>query len=72
MDLLLNPQSLIEPQKDIPEGCVSFKEFKTALGKAARDYSDEEIEKIRVLFDRLAEVAFDSWLKKVNSGIITE
>ncbi len=72
MDSLLNPQSLIEPQKVPSEGCVSFEEFKNTLGKTANDYSDDEIEKIRVLFDCLAEVTFDSWLKKVNSGIIKE
>ena len=52
------------------EGCVPFDEFKEALGPVACDYSDEEIEQIRITFDKLADNVFNNWLKKVNSDIV--
>lgn len=46
---------------------LSFDAFKKALGSAAAKYSDTEIEHMRVICDRLADVYFDSWLKRLNT-----
>lgn len=52
--------------------CVSFDDFKKALGEEADKHSDEFIEKLRKLFDQIADTAFDNWLKKTNSSIIID
>lgn len=48
---------------------TSFDEFKAALGPAAAKYSDAEIDEMRLLCERMADVVFDNWLGKVNSEI---
>jgi hypothetical protein len=52
------------------EGCVTFDEFKKSLGPVASKYSDEEIERQRIVADQMADVFFDIWLRKRNSGIV--
>lgn len=52
------------------EGCVPFDEFKACLGPNASKYSDKEIDNIRIIFDKLADRAFDIWLNERNSGIV--
>jgi hypothetical protein len=46
---------------------ISIPEFKKLLGSAAAGLSDAEIERVRDLEDRLADIIFDSWLRKRNS-----
>jgi hypothetical protein len=47
---------------------LSFEDFKKSLGSASSKYSDQEIERIRVTFDGIANVFFDDWLQKRNSA----
>lgn len=43
---------------------IPLPEFKKALGPLADQLSDEEINKIRDLQDRLADIIFDRWIKE--------
>lgn len=43
---------------------VSFDDFKASLGHTAHRYSDEETERMRILFDKIADLVFDEWLAK--------
>ena len=45
---------------------ISITEFKKLLGSVASGLSDSEIERLRDLEDRLADIVFDSWLRKRN------
>jgi hypothetical protein len=45
---------------------ISISEFKKLLGSAASGLSDAEIERLRDLEDRLADIVFDSWLRNRN------
>ncbi len=54
------------------ERCVSFDDFKKALGDKANEYTDESIEKIRIAFEQLADITFDGWLKEANGSMILE
>ena len=47
-------------------GVIPLPEFKKLLGTAADRLSDGEIEHIRNLQDRLAEVVFEMWLEYRN------
>lgn len=47
---------------------LSFEEFKSALGQAKSKYTDEQIEYMRVVFDKLADRVFDDWLYSKNSA----
>jgi len=40
---------------------ISKVDFKKALGRKAQDLSEEQIEKLRVNMDSLAEILFDIW-----------
>ncbi len=46
---------------------LSFAEFKEALGPAAKKYTDLQIEKMRLICDRFADVVFDTWLREKNT-----
>jgi len=46
---------------------IPIAEFKKLLGPAAAELSDSEIERLRDLEDRLADIVFDSWLRNRNS-----
>lgn len=46
---------------------IPFLEFKKLLGNAASGLSDAEIERLRELEDRLADIVFDAWLRKRNA-----
>ena len=45
---------------------IPLHEFKKLLGAAAADLSDAEMERLRDLEDRLADILFDAWLRKRN------
>ena len=45
---------------------IPISEFKKLLGSAAASLSDSEIERLRNLEDRLADIVFDSWLRNRN------
>ena len=49
------------------ESKIALSEFKKLLGPAAAELSDSEIERLRDLEDRLADIVFDSWLRNRNS-----
>ncbi len=51
---------------------TSFEDFKAALGSASVSYTDEQIEQMRKIFDKLADLAFNEWIHKRNSDIIME
>ncbi len=51
---------------------LSFDDFKKSLGVGAQKYSDEQIEKIRVIFDQMADVIFDSWLYNRKAHNVVE
>jgi hypothetical protein len=46
---------------------IPIPEFKKLLGPAASGLSDSEIEHLRDLEDRLADIVFDSWLRNRNA-----
>lgn len=51
-----------------PESCaLSFADFKDSLGKTSLQYSDEQIEILRVAFDKIADITFDAWLIRKNT-----
>jgi hypothetical protein len=45
---------------------IPLHEFKKLLGTAALGLSDAEIERLRDMEDRLADIIFDAWLRKRN------
>jgi hypothetical protein len=46
---------------------IPFDEFKKLLGSEAEGLSDVEIERIRDIEHRLADIIFDAWLQERNS-----
>lgn len=50
---------------------LSFEDFKKSLGPASSKYSDQEIERLRVVCDGIANVVFDDWLQERNSDIMS-
>ena len=59
----------IDPSRGFSEATeLSFDDFKKSLGLGANKYSDEEIERMRIICDRIADLFFDSWLNKKNSA----
>ena len=50
-----------------PELEVSLEEFKIALGSATKNYTEEQMEEMRVRFDKITDLVFDAWLAKRNS-----
>ena len=51
---------------------IPLSKCKKALGPAAKDLTDEEIEKIRDILDQLADVLFDHWIKKRNQEVVAQ
>ena len=47
---------------------LSFEDFKRSLGVGANKYTDEQIERIRSVFDKIADATFDKWLLQRNVG----
>ena len=45
---------------------IPLDDFKKALGPRANTLSDKEIEEMRQLGDQLADIVFDTWLRKRN------
>lgn len=56
-------------QPRIVDAAVSFEDFKTSLGAAATKYTDQEIERMRLMCDQIADVVFDTWLVKRNAAL---
>jgi hypothetical protein len=48
---------------------MEFEEFKKTLGTLAEKLSDEEIDKLRILLDKFADLMFDRWLRKINNNL---
>jgi hypothetical protein len=46
---------------------IPIPEFKKLLGTAAAGLSESEIERLRDLEDRLADIVFAAWLRNRNS-----
>jgi hypothetical protein len=47
---------------------LTFEEFKKSLGDEADDFTDEQIEHIRVVGYQLADAFFEQWLRKRNAS----
>lgn len=47
---------------------VSVREARKILGKAAKQYTDEQIEEIVNLFAAMSDLAIDSYLEKKRQG----
>lgn len=47
---------------------IELSEFKKELGPLAEELSEEEILKLREQQDQMAEILFDTWLKKINQN----
>ena len=45
---------------------LSPEEFKKALGQAAENYTEQQLDWLRVFCDRFADLFFDAWLRKRN------
>ena len=45
---------------------LSIEEFRKALGQAAEDYTEHQLEWMRVFCDCFANLFFDAWLKERN------
>lgn len=58
-----NKQAGLDVSQSLP-----FEVFKESLGQAANKYSDEQIETMRITFDRIADLAFDAWLNRRNAA----
>ena len=65
----MEDQTIKKPKKGHEPG-VPFEEFKRSLGLAASLYTDEEIDRIRIVFEQLADMTFDGWLRKKNRDIL--
>lgn len=56
---------------------IALEKFKKTLGSIAAKLTDDQIERIRIIEDRIADAAFDAWLKKRNDpkgskGVLTK
>lgn len=49
---------------------LSFVDFKESLGGTAGEYSDEQIEHLRITLDKIADATFDKWLQQRNAGVL--
>lgn len=56
-------QAELDVSKTLP-----FEDFKESLGQAADKYSDEQIETMRIVCDKMASLAFDTWLNRRNAA----
>lgn len=45
---------------------LSIDRFRNELGLKAASLTEKEIERIRDIQDQLAEVLFDSWVRRIN------
>jgi hypothetical protein len=57
----------VDGMKTSQQSKIPIPEFRKLLGSAASGLSDSEIEHLRDLEDRLADIVFDSWLRNRNS-----
>lgn len=53
--------------KVYPDKKIPVPEFRRLLGKAGIGLSDAEVEHMRNLADRFANIVFDSWLRERNA-----
>ena len=49
---------------------TSFDDFKNALGDMAVSYTDAQIDRLRIAFDKMADFHFDNWLKRQNASMV--
>jgi hypothetical protein len=54
----------MEPDKH--QIATSFEDFKKALGPSASKYTDEQLRRMLIALDGIADKYFDIWLEKVN------
>lgn len=54
----------MEPEKQ--QTATSFEEFKRALGPSASKYTDEQLHRMLIALDGIADKYFDIWLEKIN------
>jgi len=52
---------------DVSKG-IPFEDFRKSLGQTADKYNDEQIETMRIACDRIADIAFDTWLNRRNAA----
>jgi hypothetical protein len=53
--------------EDIPQessAILSFERFRRALGQEAEQYTDAQIDRMRLICDKIADAVFDDWLNK--------
>ena len=48
---------------------MDFEEFKKTLGPLANQLSDEEIDNLRILLDKMADLIFDRWLRNLKKDL---
>jgi hypothetical protein len=48
---------------------MEFEEFKKTLGPLADKLSDKEIDDLRILLDKFADLMFDRWLRNMNKDL---
>lgn len=49
-------------------GSLPLEDFKKSLGPAAGKYTEEQIERMSAVFDKIADLVFDAWLNKKNAA----
>jgi len=54
----------MEPEKQ--QTGTSFEDFKKALGPSANKYTDEQLRRMLIALDGIADKYFDIWLEKIN------
>jgi len=47
---------------------IPFDDFKKALGSATNKYTDKQIEQMRLICDKIADLTFDTWLNKKKTA----
>jgi hypothetical protein len=48
---------------------IGLSEFKKKLGKTADGMTEEQILKLREQQDKMAEILFDMWFKKIKENV---
>ena len=48
---------------------MDFEEFKKILGTLADELSDKEIDDLRILMDKMADLIFDRWLRNLKNDL---
>ncbi len=53
-------------EPEIQQTATSFEEFKRALGQSANKYTDEQLRRMLIALDGIADKYFDIWLEKIK------